>query len=50
MEMIQSRNLTTHTYNEATAAQIVEAILNTYFAEFQTLKIKLESLKQEESA
>ena len=37
MEMIQSRNLTTHTYNEATAAQIVEAILNTYFAEFETL-------------
>lgn len=50
MEMIQSHNLTTHTYNEATAAQIVEAILNTYFAEFQALQIKLESLKQEESA
>lgn len=50
MEMIQSRNLTTHTYNEATAAQIVEAILNAYFAEFQALQIKLEELKQEESA
>ena len=49
MEMIQSRNLTTHTYNESTAAQIVEAILNTYFAEFQVLQIKLESLKGKES-
>ena len=36
--MIQSRNLTTHTYNESTAAQIVEAILDTYFAEFQALQ------------
>ena len=50
MEMIQSRNLTTHTYNEVTAAQIVEAILNAYFVEFQALQIKLEELKQEESA
>ena len=50
MEMVQSRNLTTPTYNESTAAQIVEAILNTYFAEFQALRIKLEGLKQEESA
>ena len=50
MEMIPSRNLTTHTYNESTASQIVEAILNTYFAEFQVLQTKLESLKQEESA
>ena len=47
--MIQSRNLTTHTYNESTAARIVEAILDTYFAEFQALQIKLESLKGEES-
>lgn len=49
MEMIQSRNLTVHTYNESTAAQIVKAILDTYFAEFQALQIKLEDLKQEES-
>ena len=50
MEMIQSRNLTTHTYNESIAVQIVEAILNTYFAEFQALQIILEGLKQEGSA
>ena len=48
--MIQSRNTTSHTYNEDTAAQIVAAILDTYFAEFQTLRATLERLKQEESA
>lgn len=50
MEMIRSRNLTTHTYDEATAAQIVAAILQTYFAEFQRLQTRLAELKQEESA
>ena len=50
MAMIQSRNMTTHTYNEATAAQIVAAILDPYFAEFQALQTKLASLKLEESS
>ncbi len=50
MEMIQSRNLTTHTYNEATAAQIVAAILDRYFVEFRDLHARLELLKQEESS
>lgn len=50
MDMIQSRNLTTHTYNEATAAQIVAAILESYFAEFQALQIRLASLKLEEAS
>ena len=50
MDMIQSRNLTTHTYNEATAAQIVAAILESYFAEFQALQIRLTSLKPEEAS
>lgn len=48
MDMINSRNLTTHTYDEATASRIVSAIRNTYFAEFEALKIKLEKLRQEE--
>ncbi|MFU8772261.1 MAG: nucleotidyltransferase substrate binding protein [Anaerolineales bacterium] len=38
MDMIMSRNLTSHTYDEATATQIVFAILNTYFTEFKTLR------------
>ena len=49
MEMIQSQNLTTQTYNEATAAQIVAAILGAYFAEFQTLQTKLADLKLDDS-
>jgi nucleotidyltransferase substrate binding protein (TIGR01987 family) len=47
MDMIQSRDLTSHTYEEATAAAIVSAIRNTYFKEFEALRIKLEELKKE---
>jgi nucleotidyltransferase substrate binding protein (TIGR01987 family) len=50
MDMIQSRNLTSHTYDEATAARIAAAICDTYFAEFDALRLKLEALKQEEEA
>ena len=50
MAMIQSRNLTSHTYNEFTATQIVKAILEVYFAEFKSLQAKLQRLKEEESA
>ncbi|MDE0300878.1 MAG: nucleotidyltransferase substrate binding protein [Candidatus Poribacteria bacterium] len=50
MDMIQSRNLTTHTYNESTAAQIVKAILEVYFVEFQVLQAKFQHLKMENSA
>ena len=48
MDMIQSRNLTTHTYDEATAAQIISAIRSTYFAEFEALRVKLDEMKREE--
>lgn len=50
MDMIKSRNLTTHTYNETTAAQIASAILDSYFAEFDMLQNKLAKMKEEESA
>jgi len=50
MDMIQSRNLTSHTYDEATAARIASAICNTYFAEFDALRLRLEELKKEEEA
>jgi nucleotidyltransferase substrate binding protein (TIGR01987 family) len=50
MDMIQSRNLTSHTYDEALAAQIVSAIRSTYYTEFDALRIKLDELKQEEQA
>ncbi len=48
MAMIQSRNLTT--YNESTAAEIVKAILDVYFAEFKALQAKFQQLKRKESA
>ncbi len=44
MDMIQSRNLTSHTYNEATAAQIAAAILRDYFSEFEALHGNLGAL------
>ncbi len=49
MEMIHHRNLTTRTYNEDTAEEVVSAILNIYFSEFETLLTKIEQLKREES-
>lgn len=47
MDMIKSRNLSVHTYNESTAAQIVSAVRNVYFAEFESLRAKLEKMKEE---
>ena len=49
MEMIRHRNLTTYTYNESVAEEVVSALLNTYFSEFETLLTKIEHLKQEQS-
>lgn len=48
MDMIQSRNLTSHTYNEVTAAQIATAICNDYFPEFETFHNNLIHLKEQE--
>jgi nucleotidyltransferase substrate binding protein (TIGR01987 family) len=45
MKMIEHRNETTHTYNEATAKAIVEAILSRYVREFETFKSTFEKLE-----
>lgn len=50
MGMISSRNLTSHTYDEATAAQIVADIRNAYFAEFEALHVTLDELRREDGA
>ncbi len=50
MDMIKSRNLTSHTYNETIAAQIALAIRSDYFAEFKILQATLEKLQQEEQS
>jgi nucleotidyltransferase substrate binding protein (TIGR01987 family) len=47
MQMIQSRNQTTHTYNEETMEQIAAAITDVYVAEFARLQTKLEQFRSE---
>ena len=49
MDMIKSRNLTSHTYNEETAQAIVQAICKSYFPEFNQLFAAMERLKVEET-
>ena len=48
MDMIKSRALTTHTYNEDTAKSIADLILKQYFEEFIALQNKLHELKERE--
>ena len=43
MAMIQSRNLSSHTYNEHTAEQLVDAILSVYFPLFEALQTEMEN-------
>jgi nucleotidyltransferase substrate binding protein (TIGR01987 family) len=50
MDMISSRNLTSHTYNEAVAKQIIGAIRESYFSEFEALFRTLNERKGEEEA
>ncbi len=44
MDMIKSRNLMSHTYDEQEMLRIVELIFSEYRAEFETLKIKMENV------
>lgn len=46
MDMIKSRTMTAHTYNEEVARQIAAAVIHYYFAEFVGLQAKMESLKE----
>jgi nucleotidyltransferase substrate binding protein (TIGR01987 family) len=48
MDMIKSRNQTTHTYDEATVLEIVDAITDAYFTEFNALQARLNKLREEE--
>jgi nucleotidyltransferase substrate binding protein (TIGR01987 family) len=45
MEMLKSRNLTSHTYNEDTAEEIVSAIIDSYYGLFKNLESKLENIR-----
>lgn len=44
MEMIKSRNQTSHTYNQKVADEIVERILEAYFPLFESLSRRLTEL------
>lgn len=48
MEMINSRNQTTHTYDETTADEIKDAILSSYYIQFEALQATFKKLKEEE--
>ena len=49
VEMIQSHNLTSHTYNEETAATVFSAVVNTYFAEFAAFYSHMQQLIESEA-
>jgi nucleotidyltransferase substrate binding protein (TIGR01987 family) len=44
MEMIDARNKTSHTYNEETADELTEKIIENYFGEFLAFREKMDSL------
>ncbi|MEQ6120345.1 nucleotidyltransferase substrate binding protein [Reichenbachiella sp. MALMAid0571] len=44
MQMIESRNLSSHTYNEETAEKIVSEILTKYYNLFSSLEVKMNEL------
>ena len=46
MDMIKSRSLTSHTYNEEIAEKIVQDIVQKYFHEFSLLETKMKFLKE----
>jgi len=45
MDMLASRNRTSHTYNEEVAKEICQAVINVYFPLFTQLKSKLENVR-----
>lgn len=47
MQMIESRNKTSHTYNEATATEIYDAIVGIYHPLFLKFEGKMETLLKE---
>lgn len=48
MDMIQSRNRTSHTYNEEIANEIFNKIINDYFQLFLNFKRKMEEIRSSE--
>lgn len=49
MDMIRSRSLSSHTYNEDIAEKIAADIANRYFSEFMGLQSKMSSLQEKQT-
>ena len=47
MDMLTSRNKTSHTYNRETAEEICRAVKDVYFSLFKTLESRLNTLQSE---
>jgi nucleotidyltransferase substrate binding protein (TIGR01987 family) len=47
MDMLLSRNRTSHTYNRETAEQICQAVKNVYFSLFQQFEKQMQKLENE---
>jgi nucleotidyltransferase substrate binding protein (TIGR01987 family) len=50
MKMVKSRTLTSHTYNEDTAKEIVDAIFSNYYGQFIKLQKKFHAIKEKEQS
>ncbi|MDZ7667603.1 MAG: nucleotidyltransferase substrate binding protein [Desulfotignum sp.] len=48
MDMIKSRTLTTHTYNQEVADAIADAVFNIYYTEFVRLEKTFQTLKKKD--
>ena len=48
MDMIKSRTLTAHTYNQDVAEEIAEDITTRYYSEFVALRSRMDELKQKD--
>lgn len=48
MDMIKSRNLTSHTYDESTIEEIIALIIDKYYEEFKIFNQKMDELKRKE--
>ena len=48
MDMIKSRTLTAHTYNQDVAEEIAEDITTRYYSEFVALRSRMDELRQKE--
>jgi nucleotidyltransferase substrate binding protein (TIGR01987 family) len=47
MQMIQSRNQTSHTYEQKTAGEIAGAVITRYLAEFEKMRTKFRDMERQ---